>query len=202
MMQKSKRAVKRLAYIFNKQHYCYFYPKGIYFMLFRPKWWLKSVLDIDREFLEKTHIRGFILDLDNTLSMHGSPAAEKGVFEWLDRMRDCGIRMYILSNNTKQRVEPLARELGLPFFAFGCKPLPGGIRRAISALKLPKSQIALVGDQIFTDMIGGNVCGIQTILVEPFHLENKLSFRFKRKLESVVFKRDYSLLETKNAEKK
>lgn len=166
-------------------------------MLFKPDWWLKSVLEIDRDFLEKTHIRGLILDLDNTLSMHGSPAAENGVFEWLDYMRSCGIKMYVVSNNTKTRVEPLAKELGLPFFAFGCKPLPKGIRRAAKAMRLPRKQIALVGDQIFTDVIGGNVYGVKTVLVEPFQLEDKPSFRFKRRLESVVFKRDYSRLDRK-----
>lgn len=166
-------------------------------MLFKPDWWKKSVLDIDENFIKQNHLRGFILDLDNTLSMHGSPAAEQGVFEWLEEMRGIGIKMILLSNNRKKRVEPLAHELGLDFISFACKPLTVGVSRAVRRMRLPRRSVALVGDQIFTDIVGGNLRGVKTILVEPFHLENKLSFKLKRSLESVVFHRDYSNLEKK-----
>lgn len=167
-------------------------------MLFKPKWWLKSVLQIDDDFIRTNHLRGLILDLDNTLSMHGSPAAEQGVTEWLAKMRSIGIKMIVVSNNTKKRVAPLAAELGLEFVAFGCKPLPGGISHALKQLRLPRKSVALVGDQLFTDVLGGNLRGIPTILVEPFHMEDKPSFRLKRKLENVVFKRDYDKLHERN----
>ncbi len=160
--------------------------------MFKPTWWLKSVLEIDESFIREHHLRGFILDLDNTLSMHGSPAAEQGVCEWLEEMKNMGIKMMVLSNNTKKRVKPLAEELGLDFIAFGCKPLTIGVSRALHKMRLPKKSVALVGDQIFTDIVGGNLRGVPTILVEPFHMEDKPSFRLKRKLESVVFKRDFS----------
>lgn len=164
-------------------------------MLFKPKWWLKSVLDIDEKFIRENHLRGLILDLDNTLSMHGSPAAEQGVTEWLAQMRGMGMKMMVLSNNTKKRVAPLAKELGLDYISFGCKPLTVGVSRALRKMRLPRKSVALVGDQIFTDIIGGNLRGVNTVLVEPFHLEDKKSFKLKRKLESAVFKRDYSKIE-------
>lgn len=157
--------------------------------MFKPKWWLKNVLEIDEKFIKTNHLRGFILDLDNTLSMHGSPAAEQGVTEWLEKMKKLGIKLIVLSNNTKKRVEPLAKELGLDFISFGCKPLTTGISRALKRMRLPKNSVALVGDQIFTDILGGNLKGMPTILVEPFHLEDKISFKIKRKIENVVFKR-------------
>lgn len=166
-------------------------------MLFKPKWWLKSVLDINESFIKQHHLRGLILDLDNTLSMHGSPAAEQGVTEWLREMRRLGMKMIVLSNNTKKRVAPLAKELGLDFISFGCKPLTIGVSRALRKMRLPRKSVALVGDQIFTDIIGGNLRGVNTVLVEPFHLEDKTTFKLKRALESAVFKRDYSKLEKK-----
>jgi len=166
-------------------------------ILFKPTIWLKNVLSINADFLEKHGLKGLILDLDNTLSMHGSPAAEAGIEQWLSDMRKLDVKMSIVSNNTKKRVTPLAKELGLDFIAFGCKPLPFGIKKAAKNLGLPKNQLAVVGDQIFTDVMGGNISGITTILVEPFHMEDKLGFRFKRKIESAVFKRDYSKLEFK-----
>jgi hypothetical protein len=165
--------------------------------LFKPTIWIRNVLDINEAFLTQYGLRGLILDLDNTLSMHGSPAAEAGVEQWLDDMRRLGIKMTVVSNNTKKRVTPLAKALGLDFIAFGCKPLPFGINKAARSLNIPKKHIAVVGDQIFTDVMGGNISGITTVLVEPFHIEDSLGFRFKRKVESAVFKRDYSKLERK-----
>ena len=147
-------------------------------------------MEIDETFIKSNHLRGFILDLDSTLSMHGSPAPEQGVTEWLKKMKKLGMKLIVLSNNTKKRVEPLAGELELDFISFGCKPLTLGISRALKKMRLPKKSVALVGDQIFTDILGGNLRGVPTILVEPFHMEDKASFKLKRKLESIVFKRD------------
>ena len=163
----------------------------------KPTIWLENVLKIDKHLLYKCKIRGLILDLDNTLSMDGSPAAEHGVMEWLSDMQALGVKMIILSNNTHKRVAPLAKELGIDFIAFGCKPLPFGISKAARKLKsagIPLSQIAIVGDQIFTDIIGGNLYGIKTILVEPFHLEGNLMFKLKRKVECTFFDRDFTKL--------
>ena len=166
-------------------------------MLFKPTFWLKSVLDIDEQFLQKNGVRALVLDLDNTLSMHGNPAAEAGVTEWLDEMRRLGIKMRVVSNNTNKRVAPLAAKLGLPFTANGAKPLTFGITKAMKAMGSTKADTLVVGDQIFTDVMGGNLKGVRTVLVEPFHLEKTWTFRLKRKVESIVFHRDYSKLEIK-----
>ncbi len=167
-------------------------------MIFRPTYWLKSVLDIDEEFLKENNVRALILDMDNTLSMHGSPDAEEGVMEWLDKMRALGIKMRVVSNNVPRRVVPLAQKMGLECTANGAKPLAFGIFRAIKAMGVKPSRTLVVGDQIFTDVLAGNLAGIRTLLVEPFHLENTWTFRLKRRIEALVFHRDYSKLEMKN----
>ncbi len=166
-------------------------------MLFKPTFWLKSVLQINADFLEKNHVKALVLDMDNTLSMHGNPAAEEGVTEWLDEMRALGIKMRVVSNNTNKRVAPLAAMLGLEFTANGAKPLTFGITRAMKAMGAGREETLVVGDQIFTDVMAGNLKGVRTVLVEPFHLEKTWTFRLKRRLESVVFHRDYSKLELK-----
>ena len=152
-------------------------------MLFKPTFWLKSVLQIDEKFLTENGVKALVLDMDNTLSMHGNPAAEAGVDEWL--------------GNTNKRVAPLAALLGLEFTANGAKPLTFGVNRAVKAMGAAKSETLVVGDQIFTDVMAGNLAGIRTVLVEPFHLEKTWTFRLKRRVESVVFHRDYSKLEEK-----
>lgn len=163
-------------------------------MIFKPTVWIKSVLQIDAKLLKKYKIHALILDLDNTLSLHDNPNAEAGIFEWLDKMRSLKIQMVVVSNNNVKRVTPIAQAMELDFFANGCKPLPFGINRAIKHLGLPKNKIAIVGDQIFTDILGGNLQGLKTILVEPFHVEDKIMFRIKRKIENAVFKKDFSKL--------
>ena len=166
-------------------------------MLFKPTFWLKNVLAIDEEFLKKNRVRALVLDMDNTLSMHGNPAEEDGVMDWLDEMRRLGIRMRVVSNNTKRRVAPLAAKLGLEYTANGAKPLAFGVLRAVKAMGVPRSRTLVVGDQIFTDVMAGNFAGIRTVLVEPFHLEKTWTFRLKRKAESLVFHRNYDDLEMK-----
>ena len=105
--------------------------------------------------------------------------------------------MRVVSNNTNRRVKPLARTLGLEFTANGAKPLTFGVNRAVKSMGVRKRETLVVGDQIFTDILAGNLAGIRTVLVEPFHLENKWTFRLKRTVEGLVFKRDYSDLEWK-----
>ena len=166
-------------------------------MLFKPTFWLKNVLEIDKQFLKKNRVRALVLDMDNTLSMHDDPAAEDGVMDWLDEMRRLGIKMRVVSNNNSKRVAPLAKALGLEYTAHGAKPLTFGVNRAVRAMRVKKSQTLVVGDQIFTDVMAGNLAGIRTVLVEPFHLENKWTFKLKRRVESLVFHRDYSKLNIK-----
>ena len=166
-------------------------------MLFKPTFWLKNVLAIDEDFLKRNRVRALVLDMDNTLSMHGDPAAEIGVPEWLETMRGLGIRMRVVSNNTKKRVAPLAAKLGLEYTANGAKPLTFGVNRARTDMGVRTRDTLVVGDQIFTDVMAGNLAGVRTVLVEPFHLEKTWTFRLKRKAESLVFHRNYDDLEMK-----
>ncbi|MDR0821299.1 MAG: YqeG family HAD IIIA-type phosphatase [Oscillospiraceae bacterium] len=166
--------------------------------MLKPTYNLKSVCDIDRPFLNTHNVRGIILDVDNTLTEHGSQEVPPVVTDWLASMKHLGIKLIILSNNTATRAAPFAENNGLLFVASAKKPLPFGVNRAVKSLGLPKKQVLLSGDQIFTDMLGGNFAGLRTALVTPFHLENTPSFRFKRRIERRLFGRDFSSLETKD----
>lgn len=101
-----------------------------------------------------------------------------------------GLTLTILSNNYKERVEPFAKQLGLPFVSMAAKPLPFGVGRACRKLKIRRKETALIGDQIFTDMICGNLAGVlHRCLVEPYELETTRSFRIRRRLEKPVIRR-------------
>ncbi|MGN0588742.1 MAG: YqeG family HAD IIIA-type phosphatase, partial [Ruminiclostridium sp.] len=111
-------------------------------MIFKPEFWLRNVLSIDKVFLKNNGIEALILDLDNTLSMHGNPMEEEGITDWLHEMKALGVKMMVVSNNTNKRVAPLAKKLGLDFVANGAKPLTIGINKALKSLGSEKKKTA------------------------------------------------------------
>lgn len=151
--------------------------------LFRPTVYLQSVTDITPGLLQKYHISALVLDVDNTLTTHDHPIPSDGVLQWLDQMREAGIALLILSNNSEERVAPFAARLGLAFASKAKKPLPFGLRRACKQMGVPVKETAMVGDQFFTDVLCGNLAGSKIILLDPIQPEDGLSFRFKRQLE-------------------
>ncbi len=157
-------------------------------MLLKPKIRLNKVTDISPAILKKYGITALILDIDNTLSTHHGQVLTKGLRAWMKEMSENNIKLTLLSNSNKKRVEPFAEKINLPFISLGLKPLPFGYLRAIKSLNLDRKDVAIVGDQIFTDVLGGNAIGIKTILLTPIKPETSLRFRFKRKLEKLVFK--------------
>ncbi len=154
-------------------------------MLF-PKKMVHRVTDISPEYLQQQGIRGLILDIDNTLTTHDNPIPSEGVAHWLELMRESGLKMIVLSNNHGPRVEPFAKILGLDYMAEGKKPLTSGFKRCAAALELKKEQLCIIGDQIFTDVLGGNLYGCHSILVEPIQPEHTAFFKFKRFLEKII----------------
>ena len=88
-------------------------------MFLKPTYYFDCATDISLEFLNKHKIKAILLDLDNTLTTHNNPVPPKSTLEWLDKMKSAGIKMMIVSNNSAKRVEPFAKELGLPFVSEG-----------------------------------------------------------------------------------
>lgn len=151
--------------------------------MFKPTYVFDKVGEITPEFLHKKQIKGLLLDLDNTLTTHNNPVPPQSSLDWLDKMRAAGIKLMIVSNNHAPRVTPFAEQLGLDFVSEGKKPLTFGYTRAIKRLGLEKRNVAAVGDQIFTDVLGSNLKGIRSIFVSPIEPETSLPFRFKRAIE-------------------
>lgn len=157
-------------------------------MLLKPDIKLTRVTDISAELLAKYGIKALILDVDNTLSTHHGEVLTEGLEAWLDRMLKNGVKLIILSNSKQRRVEPFAEKINLPFISMGLKPLPFKFSSALKLLGTKRSETAIVGDQIFTDTLGGNLYGVTTILLDPIKLESSKSFKFKRKIERAVYK--------------
>lgn len=151
-----------------------------------PKEYLNSVKDINIELLNKNNIKGLILDVDNTL-INLDKKMPAGVSDWAKNLKDKGIKICILSNsNNIEKVGTVAKIIGVPYIFFGKKPLKTGFLRAKEILKLDNKNIAVVGDQIFTDIIGANRCGMFSILVKPIEEKDYLITKIKRPIEKFI----------------
>ncbi len=151
--------------------------------IFFPTVSVRRAYEITPQLLDEMEVKALILDVDNTLTTHGNPEPDEKILVWLEQMKRDGIALMILSNNNGERVRPFAQRLGLDFESSGAKPLPRGFRRCCERLGLARDQVAVVGDQIFTDVAGANWSGIKSILVDPIEPERGVLFGLKRLLE-------------------
>lgn len=148
---------------------------------------VRRVEELDPARLAAEGIAGLILDLDDTLVCAADPLATDGVCQWVESAR-AHLKVVILSNNHRHhRVAPVARQLSVPFILRAFKPLRSGFRRALELLDLSAEQVAVVGDQVFTDVLGGRRLGARTILVTPLSPhERRWARRLMRRLERTV----------------
>lgn len=149
---------------------------------FRPDFCFDSVRDITAEFLAERRIKALALDLDNTLAPYKQRSVPSAVAAWLAAMRERGIKLLVLSNAHEQRVAEFCAPLGLPFISRAQKPKREAYRRACRQLALPPEQVAMVGDQIFTDIHGAKKSGLLALCVKPIALHNPL-FRLRNWVE-------------------
>lgn len=166
-------------------------------MILYPKAYLESVKQITIEFLKQNNIKALILDVDNTILDFDRKIPE-GIKEWCEELKKQKIKFCILSNtNQKEKVKMVAEKLEIPYFYFGTKPLKRGFKKAIKLLEEKEENIAAVGDQIFTDIIGSNRCKMFSILVKPLASKDILMTRIKRPLENYIIKRYQNKTKTK-----
>ena len=153
-------------------------------MNFYPNIYLTSVLDIKIEYLIKNKIKALILDVDNTLIDYNKNLSDE-IVAWSKELQGQGIKIYILSNtNKKEKVKTVAEKLQIPYEMFAKKPSKKGFIKIQNILNINPENIAVVGDQIFTDVIGGNRCNMFTILVDPVDKKDYWYTAWKRPLEN------------------
>lgn len=158
-------------------------------MLIKPYKYFKDVTEVDIDFLKKEGIKALILDVDNTLTLKKGEIIINGVLNWLDKMKKSGIKLIILSNAKPKRMTEVSKKLGLDFVGYGMKPLTFGYFRAAKKMGEKISDCAIIGDQLFTDIMGGNLAGVKTMLVSPKELEQTAFFKIKRGVERRFLKR-------------
>lgn len=149
-----------------------------------PNIYYSNVNEIKIGFLIKNKIKALILDVDNTL-IDRNKNLSKEIIEWSNELQGQGIKMYILSNtNKKEKVRAVAEKLSIPYEMFAKKPFKKGFLKIQKILNIKPENIAVVGDQLFTDIIGGNRCNMFTILVDPVDKKDYWYTAWKRPLEN------------------
>ena len=157
--------------------------------LFKPFKTFYRATEITADFLHTSGIKALALDADNTLSEHHSQTPHEGVEQWLREMENAGIKLMMVSNARAARVVPFANKLGLNFTSTALKPLPFGFLRAAKKMGVKSKELAAVGDQIFTDIMGANLAGVKPLLVTPIKEEDGFTFKIRRRIEKPLIKK-------------
>ena len=151
-----------------------------------PDAYLTNVQEITIDFLNQNNLKALILDVDNTLIDYYKNLSED-VIKWTQNLKANGIKLYILSNtNKEEKVKKVAQKLDIDYEMFAQKPFKKGFIKVQKILSVPSENIGVVGDQIFTDVIGGNRCKMFTILVDPVSKKDYFYTAWKRPLENLI----------------
>ncbi|GGM31012.1 hypothetical protein GCM10011351_16420 [Paraliobacillus quinghaiensis] len=150
---------------------------------FLPNQHVKDIFEISPDSLKAKGIKGVITDLDNTLVAWDIPDATPEIIDWFKQMEENNIKVTIISNNNEERVRLFSEPLQAPFVYSARKPLSKAFKKATKDMELKKEEVVVIGDQIMTDVLGGNNAGFHTVLVVPIVQTDGRMTRINRKIE-------------------
>ncbi len=162
---------------------------GGFWSAFRPDHFADSVFDIGTDWLRERRLRGLLVDVDNTLMPRNETIPGTRVREWVFALRRADIPLLVISNNWGSRVKTIARELDLEVIAPAGKPFKPAYAKGLDLLGLPAAETAIVGDQVFTDILGGNRAGLASVLVPPLGTVDLVHTKALRVLERALLRR-------------
>lgn len=153
-----------------------------------PNYYIRSIFDLSIPKLKKDGIKGIIFDIDNTLVPYDIEEPTEAIIDLFNRLKDAGMSITLMSNNTEDRVLKFNKKLKVLTLHRAQKPLTRSYKKALSMMHCTKDEAIIVGDQIFTDIYGGNCIGIDTYLVKPISEKDEWQTKIKRGLERQVIK--------------
>jgi len=156
--------------------------------LLTPNNYLNNLCDLTALMLKSDGISVLLIDLDDTLVASYQSTMDPDYVVWLKKLQENGIRIFILSNGQPQHVRDWLNYLDLEGIALAAKPLPIGFARALKSLGAKRENCAMLGDQLFTDVLGANIYGLRSFLVKPLS-PGKPHTKVLRKLENICLKR-------------
>lgn len=155
------------------------------FRRFYPSVEVDSTYDIDFKRLRESGVKGVIFDIDNTLVPHGAPADDRAK-QLFAQLKELGMQAVLLSNNKEPRVKLFNETVKVRYIFQAGKPSVKNYKKAMEMMGTVSGDTVFVGDQLFTDVWGGNKAGITTYLVHPIHPKEEIQIVLKRYLERIV----------------
>lgn len=156
--------------------------------LFTPDYYIQNYQHLDVTRLLKRNIKVLVCDIDNTLVAHDEAYPDEQVKLFIQNMKNAGLKVVLVSNNVKERVETFAKELDVATYPFARKPLKGTYLKMMKDCGCLAEEIAVLGDQLLTDMLGANRVGFYTILTSPVAQKDLTCTKINRVIEHVVYK--------------
>lgn len=155
-------------------------------MQFKPDFILKSIMEIDNSFLIKEKIKLIIFDADATLIQAKSHSITEQIVNKIDSLQMLGYKIAIASNGRANRIEEIFKGHNIEAYGMSFKPLPFRLQKYIKGYD--KSEILLVGDQLFTDILCAKFLGIKSLMVEPLGDDIGFGIGLKRSIEKRILK--------------
>lgn len=142
--------------------------------IIKPREFISSIHDVDLQNLKKKGIKGLIVDLDETLRRRNDDHIPEASVKWIDKAKALGFNICVTSNSIfPWKFNKIREKLKVPCIALTLKPLPFAFWKSLKILKSKSSNTAMIGDQLFTDILGANLLGIYTIMVAPITPDEK-----------------------------
>ncbi|MFA5561335.1 MAG: YqeG family HAD IIIA-type phosphatase [Eubacteriales bacterium] len=152
----------------------------------QPDYYFEHFREVTPDFLAALGVRALVLDLDNTIARYEDAEPSDEVLAWFAGLHEAGVRTAFVSNNKAARVELFNRKLAIPIFAASKKPFIRSMKEAMRVLESHRENTAVMGDQIFTDVLAGKWAGVRTILVSPLKDKTDCFTRLKRLFERPI----------------
>lgn len=155
---------------------------------FTPTYMVERIYDLTIEDLKAHGIKAVLADLDNTLLAWNNPEGTPELQKWLSDLRDGGIEVIVVSNNTTKRVAKAVKPLGVEFVSWSLKPLPRGILHVLRTQHLKRSEVIMVGDQMLTDVWAAHGAGVRSVLVQRLIASDMWQTWLNRSIENQIKK--------------
>lgn len=154
-----------------------------------PDLYMANILDVTPEMLQMMGIQGVICDMDNTIIPWDDDVLAPEIVIWFESLKAAGLRLCLLSNGLQKRVSAIAQKLDIDGIPMAVKPRKIAFLKALDKLQVRQDEVVVIGDQVFTDILGGKRLGLKTILVKPMGKKELFWTLLIRRLERLVLRR-------------
>lgn len=155
--------------------------------IFVPDMYQKSIYDINYKKLKNSGIKCILFDLDNTLVPYTTKEPNKKIKDLFAELSS-DFKIIILSNSGKNRLRPFKEKLNVDVAYNSHKPLKKKYKKILEIYGYKPGEVAAVGDQLMTDVFGGNRMGLTTILVNSIGPVEPITTKFNRIWERKIIK--------------